>query len=264
MIWKPQLAHLRAPGRALLDLILPPRALDHGAATQTPGLSAEAWQQIRFLEAPVCDGCGAPFEHDLGEGVRCAACSSRPRVFSRARAACLYDDASRDLVLQLKHADRTELAGLLSNWLSRAAAELIEDADLIAPVPMRPLRLLRRRYNQAAELARPLARRWRKPYAPQVLQRLKDGGQAGKSASGRRRAVGGGLPGSRSQQAPGRGAPGAGDRRRDDHRFNGRGLRPRPAEGGREGGGPGGGRPGARRSLAGELIPMAPLAFHPI
>ena len=191
MIWKPQLAHLRAPGRALLDLILPPRALDHGAATQTPGLSAEAWQQIRFLEAPVCDGCGAPFEHDLGEGVRCAACSSRPRVFARARAACLYDDASRDLVLQLKHADRTELAGLLSNWLSRAAAELIEDADLIAPVPMRPLRLLRRRYNQAAELARPLARRWRKPYAPQVLHRLKDGGQAGKSASGRRRAVAG-------------------------------------------------------------------------
>ena len=32
----------------------------------------------------------------------------------------------------------------------------------------------------------------------------------------------------------------------------------------REDGGPGGGRPGARRSLAGELIPMAPLAFHPI
>ena len=133
---------MRAPGRALLDLILPPRALDHGAATQTTGLSAEAWQKISFLEAPVCDGCGAPFEHDLGEGVRCAACSTRPRVFSRARAACLYDDASRDLVLQLKHADRTELAGLLSNWLSRAAAELIEDADLIAPVPMRPLRLL--------------------------------------------------------------------------------------------------------------------------
>ena len=190
-VWKPNLAHLRAPGRALLDLILPPRALDHGAATQTAGLSAEAWQQIRFLEAPVCDGCGAPFEHDLGEGVRCAACSSRPRVFSRARAACLYDDASRDLVLQLKHADRTELAGLLSRWLSRAAAELIEDADLITPVPMRPLRLLRRRYNQAAELARPLARRWRRRYAPQVLERLKEGGQAGKSASGRRRAVAG-------------------------------------------------------------------------
>ena len=180
---------VRAPGRALLDLILPPRALDHGAATQTSGLSAEAWGRIRFLEAPVCDGCGAPFEHDLGQGVRCAACISRPRIFSRARAACLYDDASRDLVLQLKHADRTELAGLLSTWISRAAAELIAEADLIVPVPMRPWRLLRRRYNQAAELARPLARSWRRPYAPGALVRLKGDSQAGKSAVGRRRQV---------------------------------------------------------------------------
>ena len=158
---------------------------------QTTGLSAEAWQRIAFLEAPVCDGCGAPFEHDLGDGVRCAACISRPRVFSRARAACLYDDASRDLVLQLKHADRTELAGLLSTWLSRAAAELLDEAELIVPVPMRPWKMLRRRYNQAAELARPLARRWKTPYAPGALKRLKGDSQAGKSASGRRRAVAG-------------------------------------------------------------------------
>ena len=158
---------------------------------QTQGLSAEAWSRITFLEAPVCDGCGAPFEHDLGAGVRCAACTSKPRVFSRARAACLYDDASRDLVLQLKHADRTDLAGLLSTWISRSSAELIEEADLIVPVPMRPWRLLRRRYNQAAELARPLARRWRKAYAPDVLKRLKGDTQAGKSAVGRRRAVAG-------------------------------------------------------------------------
>ena len=158
---------------------------------QSSGLSAQAWGRIGFIEAPVCDGCGAPFEHNLGDGVRCAACTSRPRMFSRARAACLYDEASRDLVLQLKHADRTDLAGVLSTWLSRAAAELIEDADLIVPVPMRPWRLLRRRYNQAAELARPLARRWRRPYAPGVLKRLKGDSQAGKSATGRRRAVAG-------------------------------------------------------------------------
>jgi ComF family protein len=190
-LWKPRPHHFAVPARALLDLILPPRALDHGGAMQSQGLSAEAWSRIRFLEAPVCDGCGAPFEHDLGEGVRCPACSTRPRVFARARAACLYDDASRDLILQLKHADRTDLAGLLSTWISRAAGALIEDADLLAPVPMRPWRLLRRRYNQAAELARPLARRWRKPYAPGVLKRVKGDTQAGKSATGRRRAVAG-------------------------------------------------------------------------
>ena len=171
--------------------MLPPRALDDGAPALSPGLSAAAWSRIVFLDAPVCDGCGTPFEHDLGEGVRCAACMAKPRIFSRARAACLYDEASRDLVLQLKHADRTELAGLLSTWIGRAAIDLIQDADALVPVPMRPWRLLRRRYNQAAELARPLARRSGRPYLPDVLKRLKGDSQAGKSASGRRRAVAG-------------------------------------------------------------------------
>ncbi len=182
---------LRPAARGLLDLILPPRSLDGARAVLSHGLSAEAWSRIRFIEAPLCDGCGAPFAHDLGAGVRCAACQARPRVFDRARAACLYDETSRELILPLKHADRTDLTGLLSTWIGRAAHDLIDDADAIAPVPLHPWRLLRRRYNQAAELARPLARRAGKTYLPDALSRTRAGGQAGKSAAGRRRAVAG-------------------------------------------------------------------------
>ena len=205
-LWKPRLPDIRPAGRALLDLILPARALDDGSPTQSPGLSTQSWSRIAFIEAPVCDGCGLPFEHDLGEGVRCPACLARPRMFSRARAACVYDDASRDLILQLKHADRTELAGLLSAWISRASADLIAEADAIAPVPLHRWRLLRRRYNQAAELARPLARQWRKAYLPDALTRRKGDSQAGKSASGRRRAVAGAfvVPSRRRKQVEGR------------------------------------------------------------
>ena len=187
--WKPWTARIRPAGRALLDLILPPRSFDDGAAAQSAGLSGDAWSRVTFLEAPVCDGCGTPFEHDLGEAVRCPACMARPRVFSRARAACLYDDASRDLILQLKHADRTDFARVLSDWIGRAAADLVEGADAIVPVPLHPWRLFRRRYNQAAELARPLARRWQRAYLPDALVRRRSGTQAGRSASGRRRAV---------------------------------------------------------------------------
>ena len=190
----------------MLDLILPPRALDDGLPVQSPGLSAESWSRIGFIDGPVCDGCGAPFPHDLGEGVRCPACLTRPRVFSRARAACLYDEASRDLILQLKHADRTDLAGLFSAWIGRSAAELIETADAIAPVPLHRWRLLKRRYNQAAELARPIARRWGKPYLADVLIRPRSGGQAGKSAAGRKRAAAGAfiVPPRRRRQVEGR------------------------------------------------------------
>lgn len=111
-------------------------------------------------------------------------------AFSRARAACLYDEHSRELILQMKHADRTDLCGLFARWLSRSARELVEEADAIAPVPLHRLRLLRRRYNQAAEIARPLAHLAGRGYLPDALiRRRATASQGGKVASGRRRNV---------------------------------------------------------------------------
>lgn len=184
-VWKPGLI---AIGRRALDLVLPPTALDGGPAL-SPGLTADAWSRIAFIENPVCDGCGSPFEY-AGLGERCAGCMARPRAFSRARAACLYDDASRELILQLKHADRTDLSGLFARWLSRSARELIEETDAVIAVPLHRLRLLRRRYNQAAEVARPLARMAGLDYLPDALVRRRaTASQGGRSASGRRRNV---------------------------------------------------------------------------
>jgi ComF family protein len=183
---------VRAAGRGALDLILPPRPLDDGLGrgVQTGGLTAEAWANVRFIAAPVCDGCGAPFEYEMG--ATCAACQARPHAFDRARAACLYDDASRQLILKLKHADRTDLAPLFARWLARAGAELIAEADAILPVPMHPLRLIGRRFNQAAEIARPLAAQTSLAYWPDALKRARaTGSQAGRSAQGRRRNVAG-------------------------------------------------------------------------
>ncbi len=184
-------AFARAAARGLLDLFLPPHDFA-GEAAQTIGLNADGWSRIAFIEEPCCDGCGSPFEYDPGPGVRCAACEARPRAFDRARAACLYDETSRDLILKLKHADRTDLAGLMARWLSRAARPLLAEADIVVVVPLHGRRMLRRRYNQAAEIARPLARMHHLAFLPDALERVRDTDtQAGKSASGRRRNVAG-------------------------------------------------------------------------
>ena len=175
-----------------LDLVLPPVTLDGGAPAQGIGLSPAAFSRITFLDAPVCDGCGAPFEHDYGLGARCQACVTRPRPFARARAACIYDEASRDLVLKLKHGDRPELGTLFAGWLRRAGADLLADAGAVAPVPLHPRRLLARRYNQAAEIARPLARRTGLPYLPDALLRTRaSSGQGGRGAADRAATVAG-------------------------------------------------------------------------
>ena len=193
--------------RAGLDLILPPDAYDGGARSLSCGYSAEAWSRIVFLDAPVCDGCGLPFEYDVGEGVRCAACMARPRAFARARAACLYDEHSRELILKLKHADRPDLGLLFARWLSRAAFDLVEAAELVAPVPLHRSRLFARRYNQAAEIARPLAGLGRRRYLPDgLVRRRATKSQGGRSARGRRLNVSGAfaVPDSRARLIEGR------------------------------------------------------------
>jgi ComF family protein len=177
---------------ALLDLAFPPERYDGGGRAQTPGLSPELWGKVVFLEGPACDGCGAPFAYDLGAGVRCAGCEARPRAFDRARAACLYDEHARELILPFKHADRPEIGRLFAGWIGRAAGDLIADAEVLVPVPLHPLRLLGRRYNQAAEIARPLARAHGKPFTPEALRRTRvTATQGTKSGGARRRNVAG-------------------------------------------------------------------------
>ena len=163
--------------------------------------------RIHFLDGPVCDGCGQPFDYASGPGARCTACTARPPAFDAARAACLYDEVSSDPILKLKHADRTDLAPMFARWLSRAAADLLAEAEAIAPVPLHPLRLLRRRYNQAAEVARPLAKLAGVAYLPDALVRRRaTETQGGKSGAHRRRNVAGAfhVPERRRVQVEGR------------------------------------------------------------
>lgn len=205
--WKAGPGHLlRDCGRGLLDLLLPPSSLD-GQAALSGGLTASAFAKLTFLDDPVCDGCGLAMPYADAALERCPACQARPRAFQRARAACVYDEHSRELVLKLKHADRTDLAGLFARWLSRASADLLAEGDAVVPVPVHRARLLRRRYNQAAEIARPLARMAGLTYLPDVLARQRDtASQGGKSASGRRRNVAAAfvVPEARRAQVAGR------------------------------------------------------------
>ncbi len=187
--WEAGRLRLATIGRGLTDLVLPPVAHDSREATAAAGLSADAWSRVAFLEDPVCDGCGAQFEFDGGDfaSERCAACLAIPYRFARARAACVYDAASRGLILKFKHGDQQQFAGLFARWLTRAAAPLIEQADAVVPVPLHPSRLLARRFNQAAEIARPMARAAARDYLPDALIRARaTETQGGRSARGRK------------------------------------------------------------------------------
>lgn len=179
-------------GSALLDTLLPPLCLGCRRLVDRPGqLCPDCWGKVRFIAPPFCACCGLPFGRDEGAGTLCPTCIAEPPAFEQARSVFVYDAHSRDLVLGLKHADRTERAPAFGRWLARAAGDLA-DCDLIVPVPLHRWRLWRRRYNQSALLALALARETGRPAAVDLLVRPKPtSGQGGLGREARRRNVAG-------------------------------------------------------------------------
>jgi ComF family protein len=178
---------------SLANLLFPPLCVACREPVGEAGFCAVCWSGLTLLDGPSCACCAMPFAAELGAETLCAACLAEPPAFDRARAIFSYDDKSKGPILALKHADRLDLVPGFARWLERAGGSMIAQADLIVPVPLHPWRLWRRRYNQAAELARMLARRAGKAYAPDVLVRRRPTPSQGAmvSAAARKRNVAG-------------------------------------------------------------------------
>ena len=173
--------------KAVLDLLFPPLCIACRAPVGQAGFCAACWSGISFLDGPGCACCGLPFAVALEGDNLCASCLTTLPAFDTARAILAYDEKSRGAILALKHADRLDLVPGFARWLSRTGRAMLENSDLVIPVPLHPFRLWRRRYNQSAELARRLARDWRLTYEPSALIRSRPTASQGAMASARAR-----------------------------------------------------------------------------
>lgn len=182
---------LRRLAGTALDLLLPPRCLACGTSVGAAGtLCAPCWRSITFLGEPCCQSCGVPFEFEIGPDARCGACARLAPAYARARAAMRYDEASRKLVLAFKHGDRLHLAPALAQWMRRAGAAFLADADLQIPVPLHWTRLFARRYNQAAVLAHAIHAAGGPPVAADwLIRRRRTPSQGKRNAAQRERNV---------------------------------------------------------------------------
>jgi len=133
------------------------------------------------LAAPErCAACDArvPFRT-----IFCAACAATATAASSlptrevgltsVHAAFVYGGAIAAALTRFKYQGRSELARPLSHLLLRAVPWLRALAiDVVVPVPLHRTRLMERGFNQAALLARPLARRLDAAFAPRALTRV--------------------------------------------------------------------------------------------
>ena len=117
-----------------------------------------------------CPRCGLPGL----DGGCCAACEREKPAYDATLA--LYDfvfpvDA---MVHALKYRHRLSMASFFGAALAARAQDFGAQADLILPMPLHPRRLAERGFNQAVELARPLARVRGLPLGLAVVSKLRD------------------------------------------------------------------------------------------
>lgn len=158
--------------KKILDVFLPNRCVMTGRIVQGEiGLSAEGFSKIKFIADPCCKQCGAPLNFSK-EG--CSLCVNEFFKFQQASSVFVYDEYSKKLILQYKHGDRLSLTPLFARWLVQYGKSLLENADLLIPVPLHKNRLRYRMYNQAAELVKGVNKLKKIPYKLDGLLRIKD------------------------------------------------------------------------------------------
>lgn len=174
--------------QSALRLLFPPQCISCGEPTDADfGLCGTCWRQTPFITGLVCDRCGTPLPgEDEGRAEACDDCLAIARPWDRGRAALVYRDNARRLVLALKHGDRLDLARPAGEWLMRAAQPILREGMLAAPVPLHWTRLFRRRFNQSALLSRALAGAARLDHCPDLLLRTRrTASQEGRDREGR-------------------------------------------------------------------------------
>jgi ComF family protein len=167
-----QLGFVKKYFQALVDFITPPKCLScRKNISMGASLCTGCWQKLSYLEEPVCNVMGTAFSYDQGEGIVSAEALATPPLWDRARAAVLFDDASKQFVHSLKYKDNLEPGLFMARMMARAGRDLLAESDFVVPVPLHPARLWKRRFNQAAFLAKPIAATAGKIFATDILLR---------------------------------------------------------------------------------------------
>lgn len=115
---------------------------------------------LRPDRSPHCPVCGRFFDGAGGPHV-CGPCLNRTPPFTRHRSYAKYAAQAKDVVLLFKYRGHEPLGRALAGLIDRELGleeDLWNGVEAVVPVPLHPGKLRRRGYNQAAVLARHLAK----------------------------------------------------------------------------------------------------------
>ena len=144
------------------------------------------FDDLPWLENP-CPTCATPLAAALPDGIACGACQAAPSPYVRAVVALEYRFPVDAAIRRFKFHGRLQYAPAFADILLHASRQLSPGVDALLPVPLHRWRLVRRGFNQATELAVPVARQLGLPLVDNVRRRIATPYQSGLDAAERRR-----------------------------------------------------------------------------
>ena len=134
-----------------------------------------------------CEFCAIPVPVPLPPGVPCASCQIEPAVVNAAIAPLHYAFPVDSAIKALKFHRKLFYQPAFSDILLKGVAGLSADIDALLPVPLHKWRRIRRGFNQAEEIARPVQLHLRLPMIRNVERFVHTPYQSGLDAAARRR-----------------------------------------------------------------------------
>jgi ComF family protein len=165
-------ARLRVLASRFLDVLYPGRCFVCSGASGPSLLCTACSVELPLLPEDCCPQCALPSV----AGQLCGKCQRSAPAFDSTLACFFYRFPAGSMVHALKYGQRIEFAAFFADALAgrlrdRAAAGM---PDVIVPMPLHRNRLMARGFNQAAEIARPLARQLGLPLELDGIRRLRD------------------------------------------------------------------------------------------
>lgn len=178
-----------------IDLLFPPRCSScYDFVSNHNTLCLFCWQEIHFISSPYCNCCGIPFEFSVEGEMLCGECLSQPPSFESVRSSTVYNDISQQVITHFKYGDKPQNGAILAQWMVQRGEAILKQTDFLVPVPMHLSRLRRRKYNQAALLAKIMSKKAGVPVIYDGLIRTKNTpSQAGLSRSARMKNLSGAI-----------------------------------------------------------------------
>ncbi len=135
---------------------------------------ARCWRQVRFIKPPFCGRCGLPFAGDITTPFECTNCREMELHFRSARSAVVARGGVLEAIHRFKYRRQLWFEPFLAGLFLREAAPALrgQDWDLIAPVPLHPVKQREREFNQAARLAAHLGAALQIPMNERLLRRV--------------------------------------------------------------------------------------------